>query len=298
MFLNARVASAWKKKENKNKEKKLSVFVLIGCLEITVKSIILYTIAIVRMTKQKNKKKKTKGRQGRSHASRQRAKSTPRAPEAIYRCKDCGQGEEGGYCPLIEDSISGDTICTRSGLVIEGLSSGMGMACNIMNTKPVSPGYKRLTHFQQRIRQLKGIGPQLTDDQITDIWAPILEDPTLEPIAGKKTFQEIIKKLGYKSKLSEHWIQIRIRLNLYPIPNEDLLTDELCERLRMRYLCGMFFIRFSFSFWNCNFSHGYPEMGLVSEKSILTGSKIKNIQWNRRSWRSSTAQKSVSATAA
>lgn len=111
-----------------------------------------------------------------------------------------------------------------------------------MNTKPISPGYKRLTHFQQRIRQLKGIGPQLFQEQIDDIWPFLLENPELDSIAGKKTFQEIIKKLGFKSKLSEHWIQIRIRLGLQPVPDVEILTDGLSERLRMRYLCGMFFI--------------------------------------------------------
>lgn len=132
------------------------------------------------------------------------------------------------------DHQSGDTICENSGLVV--CTQGFGASSMIMHTKPVSPGYKRLTHFQQRLAQLVGKGPQLSNKQIGQIFWEM--DFSLGgDTAGKKTFREVIKRLGMKSKLGENWIQIRMKLFLKPVPEKRMMNPDLKERLRMRYLC-------------------------------------------------------------
>lgn len=178
----------------------------------------------------KKKSKKSKGRQGRNQESRERAKKTPKAPHNEIKCSDCKE-----ECSLVYDHQSGDTICENSGIVV--CMQGFGASSMITHTKPISPGYKRLTHFQQRLAQLVGNGPQLSNKQIGQIFWEMNFSAGNVDLAGKKTFREVIKSLGMKSKLGENWIQIRMKLFLLPVPNKLMMDPDLKERLRMRYLC-------------------------------------------------------------
>lgn len=198
------------------------------------------------MTRPNKKSRTNKGRQGRSHASRERARLNPPAPKNVLFCRECPPW----VSELVDDVSTGDTLCGNCGLVVD---SG-GLNTFFLNPKNISIPYRRITHCRQRFRQLMGSGPQFTPDQIDEISLHLPFEK--QDLAGKKTFSELfgsvpeLKKIGLSQKSANHWIQIRLRLGLL-FPNETnepgqlTILEELCkiltpylrERLEMRYLC-------------------------------------------------------------
>lgn len=80
------------------------------------------------------------------------------------------------------------------------------------------------------------------DLELLEMTTYLCWDPETEQKAGKKTFKDLAKRLGkpLNPKVSEHWIQLRLRLGFVPYPDPEVLTKHLIERLRVRYLCGKF----------------------------------------------------------
>jgi len=180
-------------------------------------------------------RKKRKGRQGRSRESRDRAKRIKEETKGtgdfeFDNCADCGKFD------FIEDSTTGDVICSECGLVQS--SKGLEFTENILvRAKNKSKPYQRVVHFRQRYAQLVGKDPWISEELFEEILLKIDELKIPHESFGKKDFSKVLKELGRPEtkRLSANWIQVRRRMGLES--PQDLLEDDLYKRLCSRYQC-------------------------------------------------------------
>lgn len=185
--------------------------------------------------------RRPKGRQGRSRASRERAKRLKEESKkwdymVTEPCEDCNRQD------FLEDHNSGDVVCANCGLVAS--SKGLDFSKNILlRVRNLSKPYQRVVHFRQRFAQLIGIDPEIEEALLDTILDKIEDLKIPTPSFGKKDFSRVLKELNHPNfpyehikRLSANWIQIRRHLG-ESIPPEPEFPDELYIRLCARYQC-------------------------------------------------------------
>ena len=193
--------------------------------------------------------RKPVGRQGRSRENREKAarerKENPAKVDLTLRCRNefC-LGEDFG-----EDDTSGDVICSNCGVVFS--EKGIWNCSEVfVRSKTVSKPYQNLVHFKQRLAQLLRMDPWIDNGVFEKLEeeARRLPREKLERM-GKKTFAEVIKKVGLPGtkRLSANWVQARERLGL-EVPEEVPDLEKLYGRLCGRFQCvAMVFKRLLYS---------------------------------------------------
>lgn len=192
------------------------------------------------------KKKKKKGRQGRSaevrariaqqrHLARQWFLDQGIDPDSFkvsISCEECR-----GTDTFVEDSASGDVVCTDCGTV--NSQSGLGFSCHAPSSLTIcSKPYQRVVHFRQRLAQVLCRDPKQPKKKVNAISKYGEDHPELgnPQTWGYKTYSKICKALGYKTKDAEHWMQFRKRCGIWPWCTEELLPDWLVKILIQRFI--------------------------------------------------------------
>lgn len=197
--------------------------------------------------------RRPKKRQGRNRESRKRARRVGKELKFLNPkydvCEECGRED------FVEDSASGDVICSECGLVQS--SQGLGFSAHVqMRYTNKSKRYARVVHFRQRLAQMLLKDPLIEEPTWSEIEKRILSDPNLDrEHFGKKAFSQVLKEMMPKipkeklerrklkgkkpptnpyKRLSANWIQVRSRLGFGILPpsleNEEYYYERLCAR--------------------------------------------------------------------
>lgn len=197
--------------------------------------------------------RRPKKRQGRNKESRKRAKRVSKELKFLNPkydvCTECGLED------FVEDSSSGDVICSQCGLIQS--AKGLGFSAFVqMRYNNKSKRYARVVHFRQRLAQMLLRDPLIEEPTWTELQRRILSDPALDrEHFGKKAFSQVLKEMMPKEnqrklekrkrkgkkpppnpykRLSANWIQVRSRLNFGNLPpsleNEEFYYERLCAR--------------------------------------------------------------------
>lgn len=176
---------------------------------------------------------RARGRQGRNAKSRQMSRND--SNPCVYddfQCQNCKSS-----MGLVVDHVSGDLVCTSCGFVND--TGGRSFSRNLLLTKKNSKNYSRKVHLRQRLAQLRGEDPQISDEYIQRIQEHISEMNIDTRRTGKKNFGAICVILGIPKKTSSGWIQIRNELGLFPNTSHITELDDpnFALRFEVRYDC-------------------------------------------------------------
>lgn len=195
------------------------------------------------MTRQwQDEKNRIKGRQGRSRESRERQKRVKEETKHIkIEYDNCSNRScRAPHSDFLEDSSSGDVICSQCGVV---QSTGALGFSNLVSFrfKNKSKPYQKVVHFRQRYAQLVGKDPYIQDAVFLQIRDEVLRDPNISLARfGKKSLSLVLKRLeggDQLKRLSANWIQVRRRMGLDHVPGEVENPPLLYKRLCARYIC-------------------------------------------------------------
>jgi len=165
-----------------------------------------------------------KKRQGRSRESRSRIIPKFEMNELI--CRGCRSVD------FVEDHASGDLVCMDCGWVHS--EGGLDFNENMIRMKNPSKRYMRIVHFQQRMTQLLGNDPEVSEEVVEKLEKRLM-DVANKPQFGKRSFTRVLRELTLDPKIACHWVQLRTRLGW-----DDQLCcfhEELLLRLKARYFC-------------------------------------------------------------
>lgn len=163
---------------------------------------------------------------------------------------------------LVDDYSTGDSICSECGAVQSHFGLGQVTIPHMYSyggNGRLGSGYKREVHFQVRIRQLTIRDPVLDPKLLTAIrkflWPEPFSNERLKGLEaeygptdvwGPKTFRALFKREELAkqikenpdwggNRISQHWIQLRCRLEFEP--NHVDISEDVERRMRARYRC-------------------------------------------------------------